>query len=38
VAGEEAPQMLARFGRDVIAEKPDLVLWQVGSKRRLARP
>jgi acyl-CoA thioesterase I len=31
VAGEEAPQMLARFARDVIAEKPDLVLWQVGS-------
>jgi acyl-CoA thioesterase I len=29
--GEEAPQMLARFARDVIAEKPDLVLWQVGS-------
>jgi acyl-CoA thioesterase I len=31
MAGEEAPQMLARFARDVIAEKPDLVLWQVGS-------
>ncbi len=30
-AGEEAPQMLARFARDVIADKPDLVLWQVGS-------
>jgi acyl-CoA thioesterase-1 len=23
--------MLARFARDVIADKPDLVLWQVGS-------
>ena len=23
--------MLARFARGVIAEKPDLVLWQVGS-------
>ena len=23
--------MLARFERDVFAEKPDLVLWQVGS-------
>ncbi len=23
--------MLARFGRGVIPEKPDLVLWQVGS-------
>ena len=31
VGGEEAPQMLARFARSVIAEKPDLVLWQVGS-------
>jgi acyl-CoA thioesterase-1 len=31
VGGEEAPQMLARFGRGVIPEKPDLVLWQVGS-------
>src|SRR6185312_1463932 len=31
IGGEEAPQMLARFDRDVIAEKPDLVLWQVGT-------
>jgi lysophospholipase L1-like esterase len=31
VNGEEAGDMLARFERDVIAEKPDLVLWQVGS-------
>ncbi len=31
VGGEEAPQMLARFARGVIAKKPDLVLWQVGS-------
>ena len=31
VGGEEAPQMLARFPHDVIAEKPDLVLWQVGT-------
>src|SRR6266516_3162455 len=31
VGGEEAPQMLARFGRGVMPEKPDLVLWQVGS-------
>ena len=23
--------MLARFDRDVFAEKPDLVMWQVGS-------
>src|SRR5439155_17219601 len=31
VNGEEVADMLARFERDVIAEKPDLVLWQVGS-------
>jgi len=29
--GEEIPQMLARFERDVAAEKPDLVLWQFGT-------
>jgi lysophospholipase L1-like esterase len=31
VGGEEETDMLARFDRDVIAEKPDLVLWQLGS-------
>jgi acyl-CoA thioesterase I len=31
VNGEEAREMLARFERDVFAEKPDLVIWQVGS-------
>lgn len=31
IGGEEEPQMLARFERDVMAEKPDLVLWQVAS-------
>jgi len=31
VNGEEARDMLARFDRDVFAEKPDLVIWQVGS-------
>jgi acyl-CoA thioesterase-1 len=31
VGGEEEVDMLARFERDVIAEKPDLVLWQLGS-------
>ena len=31
VNGETARDMLARFDRDVVAEKPDLVLWQVGS-------
>jgi lysophospholipase L1-like esterase len=31
VGGEEEAEMLARLDRDVIAEKPDLVLWQVAS-------
>jgi lysophospholipase L1-like esterase len=31
VGGETAPQMLARFDRDVFAERPDLVIWQVGT-------
>jgi acyl-CoA thioesterase I len=31
VGGEEAPQMLARFADAVIAEKPDLVIWQLGT-------
>jgi acyl-CoA thioesterase I len=31
VNGEEAEEMLARFEREVIAEKPALVLWQVGT-------
>lgn len=31
VNGEDAREMLARFEDNVIAEKPDLVLWQVGT-------
>ena len=31
VGGEEIRDMLARFERDVIAENPDLVLWQFGT-------
>jgi acyl-CoA thioesterase-1 len=31
VNGENAKDMLERFNRDVFAENPDLVLWQVGS-------
>jgi len=31
VNGEETEQMMARFGTDVIAAHPDLVLWQVGT-------
>jgi len=30
-SGEELSQMVARIENDVIAEKPDLVLWQVGT-------
>jgi len=31
VRGEEEPQMVARFERDVFALNPDLVIWQVGA-------
>ena len=31
VNGEEAPEMLARLDEGVLAEKPDLILWQVGT-------
>lgn len=31
VGGEMAPQMLARLDRDVLAAKPDLVIWQLGT-------
>jgi lysophospholipase L1-like esterase len=31
VNGEEAPEMLARLDDGVLAEKPDLILWQVGA-------
>jgi lysophospholipase L1-like esterase len=31
INGEESRDMLARFERDVFAENPDLVIWQVGS-------
>jgi acyl-CoA thioesterase I len=31
VGGQTAAQMLARFERDVIAEHPQLVLWQTGA-------
>ncbi len=35
VNGEEASDMIARFDREVFAEKPDLVLWQVGTNALL---
>ena len=31
IGGEEVADMLARFDRAVLAEQPDLVLWQVGT-------
>ena len=31
VGGEDAREMLARLEKSVLAEKPDLVLWQVGT-------
>lgn len=31
VGGEMAAQMAARLERDVLAEKPDLVIWQLGT-------
>jgi len=31
IGGQEAPSELQRFDTDVIAEKPDLVIWQVGT-------
>ena len=31
ICGQEAPIEFARFATDVIAEKPDLVIWQVGT-------
>lgn len=31
VGGEEVPDMLKRFDKAVIANKPDLVLWQLGT-------
>src|ERR1043166_6849596 len=38
VNGEDAAEMLARFDRDVMAAKPDLILWQVGTNAVLRKP
>jgi lysophospholipase L1-like esterase len=35
--GETIPDMLARFDRDVIAARPDMVIWQLGVNDVLAR-
>jgi acyl-CoA thioesterase I len=37
ISGEQAHQMMARFERDVIEEKPDLVVWQTGTNSALQR-
>jgi acyl-CoA thioesterase I len=34
-SGEDAREMLARMGRELAADKPDLVLWQVGTNALL---
>jgi lysophospholipase L1-like esterase len=36
-AGEDAPEELARLGRDVVDLKPDLAIWQVGTNAVLRR-
>jgi lysophospholipase L1-like esterase len=38
IGGQEAPIELERFDEDVIAEKPDLVIWQVGTNAVWQRP
>src|SRR5262249_18785708 len=38
VNGEDAPEMVARFDKHVMTEKPDLVLWQVGTNAILRNP
>jgi lysophospholipase L1-like esterase len=35
--GETIPDQLSRMGRDVLALKPDLVIWQLGANDVLAR-
>ncbi len=35
VSGEQSQQMVGRFERDVLAEKPDLVIWQTGTNSAL---
>ena len=37
VGGEDADTMTNRIGRDVIAERPDLVIWQVGANAAMRR-
>lgn len=37
VGGQDVPEELARIDRDVLAEHPDLVIWQVGTNAALRR-
>src|ERR1700761_2335745 len=37
IGGEDADDMLARLDRDVIAAKPDLVIWQTGTNDPLRK-
>ena len=37
VGGQDVPEELSRIGRDVLAEHPDLVVWQVGTNAVLRR-
>ncbi len=37
VGGQDVPEELTRIGRDVLAEHPDLVVWQVGTNAVLRR-
>jgi lysophospholipase L1-like esterase len=37
VGGQDVPEELTRLGRDVMAEHPDLVIWQVGTNAVLRR-
>lgn len=37
VGGQDVPEELTRLGRDVIAEHPDLVIWQLGTNAVLRR-
>lgn len=38
IGGQEAPVEFERFDTDVIVEKPDLVIWQVGTNAIWQRP
>ena len=37
VGGQDVPEELTRLDRDVLAEHPDLVIWQVGTNAVLRR-